>query len=132
MNYSIDNMPIKLFDDVSRTQDFTLLNCKDAKKQWTKVYNEYIERFGLPKNFERYLELMSEALELYYDSMNGERYKYTLAQVKHKQANDLMKGQSADIHKRAAQLSKFMGFKVDVNTTTVSEFYNYSKLEQNG
>ena len=131
--YSIDNMPIALFDSILKTGNYSLLEGvkeSEKEKQWIKVFDEYLVEFGINEAYKKYLQLQSEAIDLYNDAYNkGQKYKATLAEVKTRQAEEALidtKGGSFDLS--VAMVSKFMGFRVDPKTTTVKEFYYYLKM----
>ncbi len=102
-------------------------NKRMAKKAYTSVFDEYVKEFGLPREYQEYLRTMVWAAEEYAESTKpGEKWRYTIAQVKEKEAAAMMSGgTSQPFATTCAQLSKAMGFAIDPNQVTVAQFYGY-------
>ena len=122
---------------VNKTGDlkYLLLNNKDKVDNeldniWVKINDEFINEFGLPDKYLDWLRYKEQAIKLYDEVYNGgEKWKITLAEVAERQADEVMnEGNRQTFSSLTAQVSKYMGFRVDIEKVTVSEFYNYIKL----
>lgn len=133
-DYSIANFPIGLFMQIMQTGNVSLIDAP-ARKQadvWAKIYDEYIEAYGISESYQSYLDLKGTAIDLYFKAFcQGQKHFATLAEVKERQAEAVLMettGQSFDV--MLASVSKFMGFRVDPATTSVKEFFSYVELMQ--
>lgn len=133
---SITNLPIYNFDVLCKTGDFNYL-LKDGSdklpadldevKLWSDIYNEFLEEFGLSKNFKKYLKLRAKATRLYKEALvDGKTHKITFAKLADLQAVDAIKSvEGGDLSKTSAALSKYYGFRINPMEVTVKEYYSY-------
>lgn len=144
MNYynSINNITVSLFNEVMNTSDYKKLHLKGrynedkASECWTEIMNEYFNEFGVPKDYKRFIDKMFLASKKRIKAINtNNRTFVSLAAVMENEAqkefqDTIQGGESLNV--TAARVSKFMGFVVDLNNTTVANFYSYIKLMNNG
>jgi len=141
---SINDMPIFNFDMICKSGDTSYL-FKDGKKQdnvddvelWSNIYNEFLDFFGLSKEFKKYLKLKAKATRLYMDAMcSGKKHLITFAKLYDSQADKSISDiEGGDLAITSAGLSKFFGFRINPMEVTVKEYYAYinqAKNENNG
>lgn len=134
---NIDELPVWNFDMVNKTGDFKYLskdlNVKvtpDFENVWEKIFNEFIEEFGIDDNFRMVLKYQLEACKNRMNAYcNGKKHELTFANLNEIKAEQLMKGSDITLGKVAAHLSQKMGFRVNIREVSVREFYNYLKIE---
>lgn len=104
---------------------------------WYNVYDQYIQHYGLGSLYTKYLETLRKlALTQIEYVISRDRFKLTKIEVEEAKLNKIManKGQGISIDKSLIRLSKWMGFKLDLHTTTVKEYFNiledYGKANQ--
>lgn len=130
-------MPILNWWKLHETSDFKWLLKDDnkkvnryAEKVAKRVRNEFINVFGLDERYKQYLKKVCK-LELYYIDMaiTGDRSKKIFADVLELELKDLLTEEEKNVvyNHGVMHIERFMGFKLDVKTTTVYEFYSYVK-----
>lgn len=99
---------------------------RKAQAAYAKVFDEYLEEFGLPKAYEEYLRTMIWAAEEYAGSTRScERWRLTLARAKEHEAIASLGGAPEAFSAVVAKLSRTLGFPIDPARTTVAQFYGY-------
>ena len=98
-----------------------------AKVAYIRVFDQYVQEFGLPREYSEYLQQMVWAAEEYAESIKpGERWRLTLAQAKENEAKMLLgEGSNTSFSVTCAQISRAIGFGINPKTVTVAEFYGY-------
>ena len=136
---NINELPIFNFDVINRTHEYQYL-MKDyeeaappninLERLWIKIYDEFLDRFGLSEKYEDWMRIKVEAVRLYREAyIDGQRHLRTLAKVKWLEADELMQGiEMENLSIVAARLSKYMGFGINIMTTSVSDFYSFMKV----
>ena len=134
----IDDILCYNFDKIIQTGDMFFLY-KDASQKkeiseseleqvWEAIYDEFIKEFGISEQYKMYLEKMGlyvQALDAAYNG--GDRSQLTFAELRKRQAEDMLKTQENKISVYAI-VSKYMGFPCKATELTVKEFYSYLKL----
>jgi len=136
---SIENIPCSVFDKILETGDYERLIIKKApgKKPdfelvWEKIYDEFIQEFGVADKLKKYLQLMSQICDHYNNAYNNNQmHELNFARVLEVEAEALFKD-THDTSNMYAQVSKYMGFRCNPAEITVKELYGYLKLAQNG
>ena len=97
---------------------------------WESILVDFVNEFDIADSYRRYLELMKKACILYKKAYcDGDKINWTLAKVKEAEAEEIMQSiPEPDFNKLLAQVSKFMGYRINPNEVTVKEFYGYLKL----
>ena len=137
---SIDNCPIAIFNSILKSKDVKFLTIKGKakiktlQKAWEKIFNEYLEEYGLPEKYKKYLELNITASKLYNEAYNkNQRHKKTLAKVRELEAEEIFKDQKEeDFDLLVAKIEKNQGFNIDPYSVSVRKFYSYVKLLNDG
>lgn len=97
---------------------------------WEQLYDEYIEKVGLSNDFKAYISQMKMAAIAIAnhlenpDSLNGTRRAE--AEQKLEQMSGGTKG--GNFPEFWASVEKYMGFSLDIEKVTVSNFYGYVNL----
>lgn len=134
---SIDNCPIGVFHNISENGDLSLLvkqgnyPKKDLEKAWNKIYNEVIKDNGIPESYLDSIKYRIKALEQFNLAYNdNQRFRITLGQMALLQARTLLEstGEKNNFNDTLAQLSKAVGFRLDKNIVTISEYLAYLRI----
>lgn len=134
MNYnSIENLPIWNYNKILESGDFKKYGVKSAE-DWENIEREYFTQIG---HSEKYFEILRIrtfiALNKVKYYTTGDSFLKTLIEVEKEKLKDVIGTEKGgDFYFMTSQLSKFMGFNIDVKVTTVKEYYNHLKLAQNG
>jgi hypothetical protein len=95
---------------------------------WEAIYDEFIKEFGISEQYRMYLEKMGMYVQHLDAAINGgDKSQLTFAEIKRRQAEDMLKGNESKVSPYAV-ISKFMGFPCRPKEVTVKEFYSYLKL----
>lgn len=128
---SIDEMPMynwqKCSDGFLKYVTIDLIDDeKNNQIQYDKLYDQYLVRFGLSKEFERYMNLLRKKAQLQCDYVQtNKRFKLTeieIVDAKIERLN-INFGDGKSIETTVLHLSKWLGFKVNLKETTVVEYY---------
>lgn len=100
---------------------------------YQRIFDEYINTFGLPDGYSRYLELMKKAVKLYNNSYNeGKRYLLIKARIAESEAEREISVEGEKIEVIAARISKYLGFQLNLKTTSIAQFYSYIEMMKHG
>ena len=109
---------------------------KTCESAWRNIMNEYFLKFGVPSDYELYIKKRMMAIKKYAQAIKtNNRTFVTLAKVLEKEAiDDFNKnsGGGEEFNITLAKVSKYMGFVIDPEVTTVINFYSYVKIMQDG
>ncbi|NQY28799.1 MAG: hypothetical protein HRT69_04925 [Flavobacteriaceae bacterium] len=135
---SIDELPIKIWFDIHKTVNFKKLlksgECKNEKtyiklfELWQKLYNEFIERFGLSDEFLSDLQIEIKIANLQADLIiTKQKHLNTLIKIEQEKMriNNFEISEPADIESILAKMSKYYGFKLSSRELTTAEYYSY-------
>ena len=135
---SIDELPIKIWFDIHKTVNFKKLlksgECKIEKtyiklfELWQKLYNEFIERFGLSDEFLSDLQIEIKIANLQADLIiTKQKHLNTLIKIEQEKMriNNFEISEPADIESILAKMSKYYGFKLSSRELTTAEYYSY-------
>jgi len=133
VNYnSIDNLPIYNYNKILETGNLTLYGVLN-EEDWEKIEREFFDVIGYGEKYFEILRIKADIVKKkaqYYSSGNDALKPFI--QIEEAKLKQISQSEGNDFDYTVAQLSKFMGFKIDSKTTTVKEFYSYIKLAQNG
>jgi hypothetical protein len=135
MYYSnIDEMPLWNWRKcVEGLLEYCRLNQKKGKgntdlENWTRLYDQYLARFGLAKDHELVIEkkLQLADLQLEYCE-NGIDFSLNKIRRLEREIEDILNRTKtgATIEECLMVLSKWMGFRLDQKVTTIMEFQTY-------
>ena len=137
--YSVDDLPVYNWWQIHETGDLYLLYPNKVKKiwfkklllnkLWVKIYDGFIQRFGLGDNFQNIIKKKKYiAITKINRLLSGDKSLGTLIEIAILELAELEKISSGDFLYTKSNLEKIMGFQINIKKTTVSEFYTYLKL----
>lgn len=142
---SIDELPVKKWFAIHKDGDFTHIAKSEKDKKairkwkelpilWEKIYNEYIQRFGLPDEFISMMKLKNDIAIMQADLIiTGKKHFKTLIEIKKQELKkDSGIEKPKELDSILAIVSKWYGFHVNSNKITVSQYYAYIKEIKNG
>lgn len=138
---SIDNCTIYAFDKVSQTGNFDYLLTADKwdanvdqEEVWAKIYNEYIELFGLSNQFKNFIMYSKQAVDYYAKAYTtGNKEYITKAELSQAKADNYYKTvDGANLFTNMAKLSRVVGFRLNPKEITVREYHSYIQEVTNG
>lgn len=94
-----------------------------------KVKGEFIDVFGIDEKYKTYLDKIRE-LELIEINiaLGGAKSLKNKANMLEIDLEDLLNKEEIQVHNHGVMhIEKYMGFKLDIKSTTVYEFYSYVK-----
>lgn len=102
----------------------------NLERMWSKIYDEFLDTFGLSQKYEEWQRMLSESVRLYTQVyLDGKRHLKPMAEIAERQADELMKELGGkDSGEEIASLSKYMGYRINPMKVTVKEIYGYIKL----
>lgn len=133
-------MPIFKWYKLHQTRDVVFLLSKPREiteevkeflsKIWIQLSEEFINRFGFSKSYLNVLEKKRQRAILELNIIiSGDRSHQTFIDILTEEINDL-EGRNTgagDIFETKTFLEKHMGFRIDINICSVSEFQYYIK-----
>lgn len=134
---SLDEMPIANWFKIQQTNDLKYMLVKTRKVSTKevselenglkKLSNEYIDTFGISDEYRQILELSRDIEVLKIDFiLTQDRSLLTMIEIKKDQLKAISKSNNkSDLNKLKMHVNKFMGYSVDMNKTSVKEFYTY-------
>jgi len=142
---TIDELPIKAWFDIHKTGDYSLLlkNIITVDKAgldslfdlWKKMYNEYMSRFGLSDQYKEHLDKEIDIAKLKAKLIiTGARHLKTLIRIKEQELmSDKPKIEKPlELEVLLARMSKSYGFKLESKELTVTQYYSYLNVVNNG
>lgn len=98
---------------------------------WQEIHEAYVKMFGFGENYLDILEKKKEIALLQCELMlNADNTIYTFIEIAELELAELeknTKGQHNFFETKAA-VDKILGFQMDINKTSVAEFYSHIKL----
>jgi hypothetical protein len=99
---------------------------EEDSKQWEVLQNQYLERFGLPEDYEKYLRLqVSKAKAQLEYVITGKRFELNKITAIDFKINAMTNENSNEItiQKMLNHLSKMQGYTLTQFNTTVSQYF---------
>lgn len=100
---------------------------EDDSKAWERIYDQYIQKYGLSKLYKKLLNLMREKalLECTF-VMTRDRFKLTQIELKEAELRGAManNGNGMTIEEALVYLSKWIGYRLNPKEITVVEYFN--------
>ncbi len=144
---SIDDLPIYNWFKIHETSDLSFLLIKkkkfvkmtqqlSAKKMWTQIYDEYIQKFGFSDNFLSILQKETEiSLLIIEKAMTNDQSINTLIKIIEieieKLKGPVSKNAPVDFFKLKSAMEEQLKFRINMKECSVTEFYSYISLLQN-
>lgn len=120
----------KCNDGDYRYVNFDLIEHDLNKEKYDHLYDQYLKRFGLTEEFERYMGLLQKkALKQCDYVINKKRFTLTEIEIIDGKLERLNVnfGDGQSVQQTCIHLGKWLGYKVDLKETTVVEFYEIIK-----
>lgn len=99
---------------------------EEDSKQWEKLQNQYLERFGLPEDYQKYLRLQVNKAKAQLEYViTGKRFELNKITAIDFKINALTNKNSEEIsiQKMLNHLSKMQGYTLTQYNTTVSQYF---------
>ena len=93
---------------------------------WTKLVDEHIERFGLQESYKEYINIKIELAtqQMEYVETENKKVKNVIRRLEAQLQKMLISnGENLDVNDVLIYLSKFLGYKIDKFTLTVTEYF---------
>tara|TARA_R110001632_G_scaffold215405_1_gene342531 strand:- start:630 stop:1034 length:405 start_codon:yes stop_codon:yes gene_type:complete len=132
VNYkSIDTLPIYNYNKIIETGDFEKYGVNNVD-DWQIIEREFFEQIGYSEKYFEILRIKTDIVMTkanYYKS-NNNALKTLIEIKKAKLMQTIGEQVGGDFDLMIAQISKFMGFRIDIKKVSVKEFYSYIKLAE--
>ena len=131
---SIENLYCDIYDKILKTGDVSLLGGNNYVENWDKICDEFIQEFGISKEFQAIFKKYKQYILFLDKAINGgDPSMINFAERAREEAEELeAKAQTPKSSKDKYFLaSKYMGYPVRAKETTVKEFYHILKAMQN-
>lgn len=99
---------------------------EEDSKQWEKLQNQYLARFGLPEDYQKYLKLQIQKAKEQLDYViNGKRLTLNKITAIDFKINAMTNNNTDEIsiQKMLNHLSKMQGYTLTPYNTTVSQYF---------
>jgi hypothetical protein len=99
---------------------------QEDSKQWEVLQNQYLERFGLPEDYQKFLRLSVSKAKAQLDYViSGKRFELNKITALEMKINSLTNksGEEITIQKMLNHLSKMQGYTLTLYNTTVSQYF---------
>ncbi|MDB5280888.1 MAG: hypothetical protein JWR61_5843 [Ferruginibacter sp.] len=133
----INDMPIDNWFSIHETSDLKhvihvpgKVKDSDLAAQWSVIYNQFIDTFGLNEDYRALLELKREIEVLKIDlTITEDRTNKVFIAMKERELADVLQGKvKSDANEVRARVEKYMGFRLNGATTSVKDYYSYMKI----
>lgn len=137
----IDTLPIYNWRMINKTNDLRFLLKKKAKeidrkklaKVWEKIYDSFLDTFGINDDFRRIMELKVEiTLEKVQMSLDKDRFRLNFIKIKERELEAINsrteKEGGVTFLEVKAHVSKYIGQYIDEKKVSVAEYYTYIEL----
>lgn len=135
---SIDELPLYNWIKCVEEHDYRYV-CKDINDvkgvnvadAWNKIFDDYINRYGLSKLYLRLLKVMKEKAILECDYvLTKDKFKLTLIEIEEINLSKMMsnKGENKSINSVLVYLSKWLGYRVNTKEVTTLEYFEMIDL----
>ena len=137
---SVDELPltnwVKIYED--KSYDFLLKKKGKADKYADIVYlqmqDELVDKYGVGDLFLKILRMKIKISLLEAEiALSGDRTSEIKVKILEDKIKEMEGGfKEVNIYESVIQLEKAMGFRLDIKTLTVGEFYRYGKFVSKG
>ncbi len=148
MYKSIEDLPIYNFHKIMITSDLSYLLKEKIKKkrllkmhdilenQWNLLYNEYLDHFGLSKNYKKIIDQETKVCMLLINRwLKDDRSIENIIEIEELKLKELnsSKKKKTTFEEDVAIIEKYRGIGMNAKVTSVKMFYTYVKLlEEDG
>jgi hypothetical protein len=132
---SIDELPLHNWIQCTKGDIKYVRTDKNGTEQqdreaWEKIYNEYLQRYGLAKTYKRYLEQLKKITQAELDYVIKEdRFKLTVMEMEKQRLEQMVNnfGSGISIEAMLIHLCKWIGYFIKTKNITVVEYFNLMK-----
>lgn len=110
-------------------------NCDQLKRDWAKIYNEYILEFGLSEKYKQILKLKEEiAIKQAEFLETNNRVLINYISLDKERLKDITKTTEKVVNfkKNVTNIEKIQGIRINPLTITALEYFNYLRNLSNG
>lgn len=137
---TIEEMPIYNWFQIHSTsnlkhilkvkKDITATDLIILEGTFAKLYDEFLDKFGVNETLQKILELKRDIRVLELDMfLNDDFSRETFIDIKKLELESLTKEKTeTNYNEVKSYVEKFMGFRLDSKIVTVSEYYTYLEL----
>jgi hypothetical protein len=129
----LDEISAWVWQEVHRTGNLLLLIKKkrwfgNLRRSWDDLNNRYIQEIGLNPRYISYLEkIRQQTINICDSTLNNDTMATFKREVMEAELEDFLQASGNHIENHAI-LEKFMGFRIDLKTTSVLEYEGMIKL----
>jgi hypothetical protein len=130
---SIDTMPIHNYLKVVDENDYSFMVVKrgifgNVEQAFENIQRQLVDRFGISENYAEILELRREICDMKCEvAITGDRFQNTFINIKEAELEQLNKIKGSTTDELKVILEKWLGFKLNLQQITVSEWFTYLK-----
>lgn len=133
---SIDELPMLNWVKIYEEKDYKHLLKKQGKKAdkyadiiYLRMQDELVDKYGVGDMFMKILRMKIKISLMRADqALSGDRTSEIKVKILEDKIEEMEGGfKDVDIFESVISIEKFMGFKLDLKTLTVGEFYKYGK-----
>lgn len=145
MYKSIEELPIYNFHKIMITSDLSYLLKEEIKekkfvkihdqleKQWDNLYNEYLDHFGLSKNYKQIIDQETKICKLLIKRwLKNDRSMENIIEIEEIKLKELnqTKKKTSTFEEDIAIIEQHRKIGLDPHKTSVKMFYTYVKMIQ--
>jgi len=109
-------------------------NTEDMAGFWMELYQQYIDEFGVNKDYKRYMQKKQQLCASIADYIaSGDKFKLNKINILNIDIKGMVNEKEPQkFGEVVAGVEKFFGFQIDPKALTVQKYYNYIKyIESN-
>jgi len=137
---SISDLPIYNWFKIHETNDLKYILIEEQKVGFmrqeelsvvfSKIYDEFLDTFGISDDLKRISELRRDIRVLEIDMyLYNDMSKETFIDIKKAELDSIVYGKSkAKLNDVKGYVEKYMGFKLDDKITAVKDYYSYIEM----
>lgn len=138
---SIDELPLWNWFRIQETNELKYLFKENVSKWeffifqlaevWENLYNEFINTFGISDSLREVLQIKKEIAVMRYKMVadDSNAYLQTFINIKEYELKQILgRLEKQEFTSAKVYIEKYMGFRIDLKTTSVKEYYEYLKV----
>lgn len=96
--------------------------------QFEKLYCEFIDTFGIPKDLDDIIILQNQILVLEIDIALGKKAAKTFLNIKKLELEEKLNVEKPKTGSHKIAIEKYLGFRLNLKEVSVLEYYNYLEV----
>lgn len=141
---SIDDLPMYNWQKIHDTNELKYLfvnkqeieNNELLERRWSSIYDEYLEEFGLSKEYKDILKAKRKIANLQADYIiKGDRILLNFINIEKNALESMYEStkKGSSFRDSLVHLEKMQGIKINTKEITVADYYNYLRsIKNNG